>query len=86
MNNSFAYLGNIKVLKMDQNKEQKEILITKLSELRKSKGISQREVARKINCRFATINDIENFKSNPRIETLIAYALALGYKFDLKLL
>lgn len=71
---------------MDQNKEQKEILITKLSELRKSKGISQREVARKINCRFATINDIENFKSNPRIETLIAYALALGYKFDLKLL
>ena len=71
---------------MDQNKEQKEILITKLSELRKSKGISQREIARKINCRFATINDIENLKSNPRIETLIAYALALGYKFDFKLL
>lgn len=86
MNNSFAYLGNIKVLKMDQNKEQKEILITKLSELRKSKGISQIEISRKINCRFATINDIENLKSNPRIETLIAYALALGYKFDLKLL
>lgn len=71
---------------MDPNKEQKEILITKLSELRKSKGISQIEISRKINCRFATINDIENFKSNPRIETLIAYALALGYKFDLKLL
>lgn len=71
---------------MDPNKEQKKILITKLSELRKSKGISQIEISRKINCRFATINDIENFKSNPRIETLIAYALALGYKFDLKLL
>lgn len=54
----------------------------KIVEIRMKKGYSSAEVARKAGIAKSTLNDIENNKSNPRIETLELVAKALDVKIS----
>lgn len=53
-----------------------------LKVFREKKGITQKEVAEKIDVRIATISDIENGKYLPTLENAIKIALALNVTVD----
>ena len=49
-----------------------------VSQLRKQKGLSIRELNARSHVSLAVINDVERVRSMPRVETLIRLALSLG--------
>lgn len=53
-----------------------------ISEKRKEKGLSVREVNERSRVSLAVINDLEKARSMPRVETLIRLALALEIDFN----
>ena len=73
-------------MKFESSEIYKIDIIMQLQQLRISRGISQRELARRIGVRHGTISDMENFKYSPNIELVIKYALTLGYKLKLDFL
>jgi transcriptional regulator with XRE-family HTH domain len=50
----------------------------KLSQLRKRKGVSMRELARRTGLGVATLSRIESGEANPRLSTLMELAKVLG--------
>lgn len=73
-------------MKFESSEIYKIDIIMQLQQLRISRGISQRELARRIGVRHGTICDMENHKSSPNIDLVIKYALTLGYKLKLDFL
>ena len=53
-------------------------IIDELIELRKAKGLTQRELAQAANLAQPAIARLENKTSNPRLDTLLNVAAALG--------
>ncbi len=60
----------------------REIFSIRLKELRKNKGISQRELARKVKVSSAMVSDYEAGKRSPTIEVLEKFARFFGVSTD----
>lgn len=58
-------------------------IIDKLIELRKAKGLTQRELAKAANLTQPAIARLESKVVTPQLDTLIKVADALDYEFDL---
>ena len=58
-------------------------IIDKLIELRKAKGLTQRELAKAANLTKPAIARLESKVVTPQLDTLIKVADALDYEFDL---
>ncbi len=57
-----------------------------LKEMRQSRGLTIKDVARKANLDLATLSRLENGRIfNPKLDTLGRYALALGFEVVLSL-
>lgn len=50
----------------------------RIVELREARGWNQAELAHNADMRIATLSELENGKSNPRLSTLVRIADALG--------
>lgn len=59
-------------------------LIDKIKTIRKEKGLSQIELAKKCNVPQSTIGRIENHSMNPSIDTLINILDVLNLEIELK--
>lgn len=59
-------------------------LIDKIKTIRKEKGLSQIELAKKCNVPQSTIGRIENHSMNPSIDTLINILDVLNIEIELK--
>ena len=59
-------------------------LIKKIKTIRKEKGLSQIELAKKCNVPQSTIGRIENHSMNPSIDTLINILDVLNIEIELK--
>ena len=59
-------------------------LIDKIKTIRKEKGLSQIELAKKCNVPQSTIGRIENHSMNPSLDTLIIILDVLNIEIELK--
>ena len=59
-----------------------------LIKARKEAGLTQEEIAKKLNTKKSNISRLEslNSKTSPRLSTIINYAKALGFDLEIKLL
>lgn len=53
-------------------------LVQYLKELRKAKGITQKELAKKIGCSQQGISKLEHYNSNTTLDTFLGYCHYLG--------
>lgn len=58
-------------------------LRTLLKEIREEQGLSRSAVAERLEVNSTNIRDWEEGLTNPRLDTVIAWATALGYELDL---
>lgn len=72
------------VEEQDDNREKDRALvqgiINRLAAIRRSHGISQREVAERMGTSQSAVSEIESHQNDPRFSTLIRYARAVGAK------
>ncbi len=59
-----------------------------LIKARKEAGLTQEEIAKRLNTKKSNISRLESFSntSSPRLSTIINYAKALGFELQIKLL
>jgi ribosome-binding protein aMBF1 (putative translation factor) len=59
-----------------------------LIKARKQAGLTQEEIAKKLNTKKSNISRLESFnsKTSPRLSTIINYAKALGLELEIKLI
>jgi transcriptional regulator with XRE-family HTH domain len=62
------------------------LLIQALTSLRTALGISQRQVATRMQTQQSAVSDLEKGDSDPRLSTLQRYARAIGCRLDLGLI
>jgi transcriptional regulator with XRE-family HTH domain len=60
-----------------------EYLINELTNLRKEAGLSQNELAERIGTQPNALRNWEQKITIPRTDSLVLWAAALGYEFDL---
>ncbi len=68
-----------------EKKEIGERIIRRLVECRKSKGMSQQNVADKIGMKRANVARIESMRYTPSLEGMMRYASAVGLKVKVEL-
>lgn len=56
-----------------------------MAEIRKAAGVTQDEIAAKMNTQKSNISRLENGKTDPRLSTLFSYARALGLEIELSI-
>ncbi len=66
--------------------EEEYVLRRQLIMMRKKAGLTQEELAKKLNTKKSNISRLESFnsKSSPRILTLMEYAKATGHKMRIE--
>ena len=60
----------------------KTLIMSKLIELRKQKGLSQQDLASMVGMKQPAIARLENLKTTPTIDTLIEVLYPLGYTLE----
>ena len=68
---------------MNCKTEKSTDLRTLLKEIREEQGLSRFAVAERLEVNSTNISDWEKGLTNPRLDTVIAWAAALGYELDL---
>lgn len=68
---------------MNCKTEKSTDLRTLLKEIREEQGLSRSAVAERLEVNSTNIRDWEEGLTNPRLDTVIAWAAALGYELDL---
>jgi transcriptional regulator with XRE-family HTH domain len=68
-----------------EDAEQRELLIDKVVRLRKESGMSQAEVARRMNTTQSSVSEFEKATVDPRISTLQKYVRAIGSRIDFQI-
>ena len=63
---------------------QDKFIRMKLADIRRSKGLTQKEVAEKCGLSVTTISNIESGENSYTTRSLIMYAEALGYEISVK--
>lgn len=70
-------------LDLETHKGEERAILDALKDLRKKKGMSQREVAELMGMAQGNYNRLENGKYTPRLSTIILWARVLGHKIEL---
>jgi DNA-binding XRE family transcriptional regulator len=80
-------LQNAEVKKEYESLEVEYAIKKELIEARKKAGLTQEDVAQVLHTQKSNISRLEsfNYKSSPKLSTLLEYAKALGYELELHL-
>ena len=62
---------------------QEKFIRMKLAKIRKSKGLTQKDISNLTGLSVSTISNIENGDNSYTIRSLIRYAEVLGYELDI---
>ncbi|WP_165216647.1 helix-turn-helix transcriptional regulator [Schaalia sp. ZJ1691] len=76
-------LETVEVLALELHRERARFLQT-LVDLRKQSSLTQSDVAERIGVTQPTVAEFEHYDANPRLDTILRYALAINAHLNLR--